>query len=64
MSKKENKSTEVTTTNLSIKRFKNADTVKKIETMRMIGIDLTDFVEWAILNFDVKTYLKVMSCKR
>ena len=49
---------------ISIKKFKKAETEKKVQAMRMIGININDFIEWAILNFDIDIYLKVMKCKQ
>ena len=37
---------------------------EKLQAMRMIGINIGQFIEWAILNFDIDVYLKVMQCKQ
>lgn len=49
---------------LCIKNFKSAETETKLDAMRTMGINIRDFVEWAILNFDIDVYLKVMQCKQ
>lgn len=37
---------------------------EKLQAMRMIGINIGAFIEWAIMNFDIDVYLKVMPCKQ
>lgn len=37
---------------------------EKLQAMRMIGINIGQFIEWTILNFDIDVYLKVMQCKQ
>ena len=46
-----------------IEKFKNPKTEKKINLMEKSGFNITNFIEWAILNFDVEIYKNVMRGK-
>ena len=37
---------------------------EKLKTMHKIGINISAFIEWAIMNFNIDVYLKVMQCKQ
>lgn len=37
---------------------------EKLQAMRMLNINISAFIEWAIMNFDIDVYLKVMQCKQ
>lgn len=45
---------------LNIRQFNRSETEEKIKAMENIGININDFVEWAILNFDIEIYQQVM----
>ncbi len=40
------------------------EAVEKLNAMRKININISAFIEWAIMNFDIDVYLKVMQCKQ
>ncbi len=37
---------------------------EKLKAMRMLNINISNFIEWAIMNFDIDVYSKVMNCKQ
>lgn len=37
---------------------------EKLKAMRMVGINISAFIEWAIMNFNIETYQKVMNCEQ
>lgn len=37
--------------------------VEKLNAMRKININISAFIEWAIMNFNIEVYQKVMQCK-
>jgi len=36
----------------------------KLRAMRTLNINISNFIEWAIMNFDIDVYLKIMNCKQ
>ena len=40
------------------------EAVEKLNAMRKININISAFIEWAIMNFNIEVYQKVMQCKQ
>ncbi len=40
------------------------EAVEKLNAMSKININISAFIEWAIMNFDIDVYMKVMQCKQ
>ncbi len=40
------------------------EAVDKLNAMSKININIRAFIEWAIMNFDIDVYMKVMQCKQ
>ena len=37
---------------------------EKLRAMRLLNINISNFIEWAIMNFNIEVYQKVMQCKQ
>lgn len=50
---------------LTIKKGSMSEAAEeKLKAMRTLGFNIGNFIKWAIMNFNIEVYQKVMQCKQ